>query len=157
MAAYKSNPGYEFLESIFFLDILLVCLMISGKLPFKKYIATISVIRIIIMKQYLNKLLFLSLTFLLNSCLITQTGYSAPPGFIYQETTINHVFPKSTDLGSRMGTSCIQSYLGLWSTGDAGIRASAAEGGITTIRAVDYKIHNVFFFYMQTCTIVYGE
>ena len=92
-----------------------------------------------------------------NACALTQTAYGAPVGVFYQDTTINHVFPKSTDLGSRSGTACIKSYMGVYSKGDAGISAAAASGGITTIRAVDYKIQNIFFFYMKTCTIAYGD
>ncbi|MCB1175360.1 MAG: TRL-like family protein [Leptospiraceae bacterium] len=94
---------------------------------------------------------------LVTGCIVVQSQYGPPTGLFFQRTTMNHAFPKGTDLGSRVGTACVQSYAWLYSNGEAGVRAAAAEGGITTIRAVDYSILRYFIFYEETCTIVYGD
>lgn len=107
--------------------------------------------------KFISSSLLIILLIITISCSVGQVGYGAPPGLLYQDITLNHEFPRKSDLGSRLGSSCVESYAGLWSHGDAGIRAAAAEGGITTIHAVDYRIRNIFFIYMSTCTIVYGD
>lgn len=109
------------------------------------------------MKSLTNILILLIAMSLLTGCLVFPSHYGASPGLIYQNTTLNHVFPKGTDLGSRVGTSCVTGYAGLWSTGDAGVRAAAAEGGITTIRAVDYSIESYGMLYIRNCSIAYGD
>ena len=52
---------------------------------------------------------------------------------------------------------CAQSVLGLFAFGDASIETAKREGGITKVATVDHETFNVFYFYGQYCTVVYGE
>jgi hypothetical protein len=90
-----------------------------------------------------------------------QSDLTPPVGLIVQQTYMNKDVTLPITLGSKTGQACITSYLGLVSQGDASIKtaaASAPNGGITKISAVDYKNNNLGgFIIMETCTIVYGE
>jgi hypothetical protein len=63
-----------------------------------------------------------------------------------------------TELGSKVGTSKIQSILWLVAWGDGGTAAAAHDGGITVIRHMDVENQTIFFgLYSRTTTIVYGD
>lgn len=63
-----------------------------------------------------------------------------------------------TRLGDRRGESHAHSVLGLVAWGDAGTRAAAEEGGITTIRHADQRFIAVLgLVYTRVTTIVYGD
>lgn len=98
---------------------------------------------------------FVSLVFLL-AFLISCSG--APSGIIFQHTIEHKDSPGVSTIGSRTGLACNVSYFGLISTGDAGIRAAAASGGITTVRAVDYSKYRILgIIFQRTCTIAHGD
>ncbi len=84
--------------------------------------------------------------------------YQPPYGYIYHNTRMNKDVSEATNIGSRSGASCVQSYMGMISFGDASIKAAAAAGGIQTVKAVDYSELSVFtFFYNRFCTIAHGD
>jgi hypothetical protein len=61
-------------------------------------------------------------------------------------------------IGEKKGESTCISILGLVAVGDAGLKAAAENGGLTTIRHLDYKFKNVFFgFFTRYTTVAYGE
>lgn len=92
------------------------------------------------------------------ACQAAQPAYAPPLAAIHSNITLHHQMPQSGALGPRRGEACVYSYVGIYATGDAGVRAAAASGGVTTIRAVDYSYMSWFwFFFQRTCTIVYGE
>ncbi len=64
-----------------------------------------------------------------------------------------------TTLGDKVGRAEWQSVLGLVAWGDAGTKAAAADGGISTIRHADQEVFALGYglFYMRTTTIVYGD
>tara|TARA_Y100001937_G_scaffold128452_3_gene204801 strand:- start:11807 stop:12022 length:216 start_codon:yes stop_codon:yes gene_type:complete len=71
---------------------------------------------------------------------------------------MNKDVSEATNIGSRSGASCVQSYLGMISFGDASIKAAAATGGIQTVKAVDYsELAVLTFFYNRFCTIAHGD
>jgi len=41
--------------------------------------------------------------------------------------------------------------------GDASLKAAMANGGISKVHHVDYKVRNIFGLFGETTTIVYGE
>lgn len=85
-------------------------------------------------------------------------AYEAPKGSIIQNTTLNKDVSTATDLGSRTGEACTGAILGIISSGDGGVKAAAAAGGITTVKAVDYKVDNLLGSVLaNTCTIVHGD
>lgn len=59
--------------------------------------------------------------------------------------------------GNKMGTSSVESILGLVATGDASIAEAARNGGITTIRHVDYQFKNLLGIYSKFTVVVYGD
>lgn len=64
----------------------------------------------------------------------------------------------STLLGSKSGESSMQSVLWLVSWGDAGVRAAAEDGGITTLRHMDQRTFYLLWgLYYRNTTIVYGD
>jgi len=63
-----------------------------------------------------------------------------------------------TTLGSKTGEASYQSVLWLIAWGDAGSRAAAADGGITTLRHMDqHTMYVLFGLYAKQTTIVYGD
>ncbi|MEQ8352017.1 MAG: TRL domain-containing protein [Leptospiraceae bacterium] len=98
--------------------------------------------------------LVLAGAFLLGAC----GTYQPPYGYIYHNTRMNKDVSEATNIGSRSGASCVQSYMGMISFGDASIKAAAAAGGIQTVKAVDYSELSILtFFYNRFCTIAHGD
>ena len=62
----------------------------------------------------------------------------------------------SGKIGTKEGKACAKSYLALFATGDASIKAAAAEGGITNITSVDHESSWLLIF-GEYCTIVRGS
>lgn len=61
-------------------------------------------------------------------------------------------------IGPKRGVASTTAWLGLVSTGDAGVRAAAENGDITRINHLDYEFQNIFFgLYARYTTIAYGE
>lgn len=58
--------------------------------------------------------------------------------------------------GSKTGTACAQSFLGLVSIGDASIEAAKKNGRIKTVSTVDSENFSVLV-YGKSCTIVKGQ
>jgi hypothetical protein len=58
---------------------------------------------------------------------------------------------------AKVGKSRASTVLGFWIEPDAGIKAAAANGGITKIATVDVKITNYFFVYRIIETTVTGD
>ena len=57
---------------------------------------------------------------------------------------------------SKVGKATSTSILALVATGDASIETAAKNGGIKTIKFVDYEVNNILGFGQYT-TIVYGD
>lgn len=62
-----------------------------------------------------------------------------------------------SELGSRVGKGSVTAILGLVAWGDASLAAAARDGGVKTIRHVDYEYTNVLFFYQRFTTVVRGD
>lgn len=60
-------------------------------------------------------------------------------------------------LGSKEGTACAQSILGLVAMGDASVKTAANDGGIKEIKAVDHSTKNILGIFATYCTIVRGN
>ncbi len=59
--------------------------------------------------------------------------------------------------GSKTGTACASTIIGLINQGDASIAAAKAEGGIKTVSTADYHTKGFYPFFGKTCTIVTGN
>ena len=63
-----------------------------------------------------------------------------------------------TTLGDKTGESSYHSVLWLFAWGDAGSKAAAEDGGITTLRHMDsHTLIILFGVYFRQTTIVYGD
>ncbi len=63
-----------------------------------------------------------------------------------------------TTLGDKVGEATRRSVLWLVYWGDAGTKAAAKDGGLTTLNHMDREIMSVLFgLYYRDTTIVYGE
>jgi len=58
---------------------------------------------------------------------------------------------------NKVGVAKSTSILGLVATGDASIKAAAANGGIKTVKYVDYDAKNILGLYGEYTTTVYGD
>ena len=107
----------------------------------------------------MNKIIVLGLSFALVAMIACSGGGYAPPsGSIMQTVTLNKDVSTATPVGAKKGEACASGILGLISSGDAGIKAAAAKGGITKVNAVDYQVDNLLGSVLtKTCTIAYGD
>lgn len=81
-----------------------------------------------------------------------------PPGFIFSEYSAPlDVDADATKRGKKVGRAYTESFLGLLARGDASVYAAARDGGITTIRAIDYEFVNYVGLYSKFTVVVYGE
>lgn len=111
------------------------------------------------MKSLGLSLLLCLVSLFLTSCIGSAPveGMKSPVGAHWKaplNTNLNNV-----TLGSKVGKASVRSYaFGLYSAGDMSIATAAANGGIKTIRHVDYEYTNAFFFaYQEMTMIVYGD
>ena len=80
--------------------------------------------------------------------------YSPAAGMIWMD--VQGPVDAGDKVGSKEGRACAQSILGVFATGDASIKAAAANGGITRIDSVDH--HSTWMVVMgEYCTIVRGS
>ncbi len=80
-----------------------------------------------------------------------------PLGMIYTEVKAPVGAGEGGVSYSKVGTSKATSVLGLVATGDCSIKAAAANGGIKTIKYVDYDAKNILGVYGEYTTTVYGD
>ena len=59
--------------------------------------------------------------------------------------------------GSKSGSACATTILGLINKGDASIAAAKTDGGITKLATADYSTKGFYPFVGTTCTIVTGN
>jgi len=90
-------------------------------------------------------------------------GYVRAPvvpgyGFIFSDfkSPMQTEFNKTT-IAEKRGEATSQDILGWVCTGDASIKAAAADGKITTVHHVDYHFWNILGVYSKFTTIVYGD
>lgn len=112
----------------------------------------------------MNKFLALAVAFAIAVAIACSGGgYSAPSGSIMQNTVLHTTAQDGlqggpTDLGSKTGEACASGIIGIISSGDAGVKAAAAAGGITTVKGIDYRNDNLLGSVLSnTCTIVHGD
>ena len=59
--------------------------------------------------------------------------------------------------GSKTGTACATTTLGLINQGDASIEAAKSAGGISVVASADYHTKGFYPFVGETCVIVTGQ
>lgn len=97
--------------------------------------------------------LVLATVLLLSGC---ATMY--PVGALYTEVSVPNLMGDGKDISySKVGVAKATSVLTLVATGDASVKAAAANGGIKTIKYVDYQAKNILGIYGEYTTTVYGD
>ena len=104
------------------------------------------------MKKLSFLILVLFAAVMLNGC---ATPY--PMGMIYTEIKAPVAAGDGGMSYSKVGVSKATSVLGLIATGDCSIKTAAANGGIKTIKYVDYDAKNTLGIYGEYTTTVYGD
>ena len=80
-----------------------------------------------------------------------------PPRGLYSEISAPLSTEGAIDVGSKKGEATAKTILGLVATGDCSIAAAAKNGGLTTIKHIDYKYKNILGIVQETTVVVYGE
>ncbi len=80
-----------------------------------------------------------------------------PLGMIYTEIKAPVAAGSGGVSYSKVGTAKANSILGMVATGDCSIKTAAANGGIKTIKYVDYDAKNTLGVYGEYTTTVYGD
>lgn len=80
-----------------------------------------------------------------------------PMGVIYTEIKAPVGAGEGSLSYSKVGTARATSVLGIVATGDCSIKAAASNGGIRTIKYVDYDARNILGVYGEYTTTVYGD
>jgi hypothetical protein len=81
--------------------------------------------------------------------------YSPAIGVLY--TDVYGPLDAGERVGTKEGTACAQSILGLIALDDASIKTAARNGGITKIDSVDHHSTNILGILGRFCTIVRGS
>lgn len=63
----------------------------------------------------------------------------------------------SNDFGTKKGKSCRSGIWWVYTIGDGSVGSAAEKAGIKKISVVDFEVVSYFWFYHQTCAVVYGE
>jgi len=100
--------------------------------------------------------LFASLMLLAGSLGCVAAPVVPPLGVIYSNIDAPLTIGPS-DTAGRRGEASVKSWFGLFSTGDASVKAAADNGGITDVKRVDYQFKNVLFLYQRYTTVVHGS
>ena len=72
-------------------------------------------------------------------------------------TDVKGPITATTADGSKSGSSCATTIIGLINKGDASIQAAKAAGGISTVATADYHTKGFYPFYGKTCVNVTGQ
>lgn len=79
------------------------------------------------------------------------------PGFIYSDISAPIDVRDNSTSCEKRGESTTTNILGLFGSGDAGIEAAKANGGITTVGNVDFHYTNILGLFNRTTTVVCGK
>lgn len=72
-------------------------------------------------------------------------------------TDVKGPITATTASGSKTGTACATTIIGLINKGDASIAAAKANGNIDTIATADYHSKGFYPFFGETCVNVTGN
>ena len=104
----------------------------------------------------------ISITLLISASLAVfsqcSAGYVPPSGSLYTSVKMNKDVSTKTSVNGKVGEACATGILGIIATGDASVKAAAANGKIGTVAAVDYSSTAILgSLYTKTCTLAVGD
>ncbi|MDO6462522.1 TRL-like family protein [Granulosicoccaceae sp. 1_MG-2023] len=88
--------------------------------------------------------------------LLSGCATSVPIGSIYTDITLP-MESTSAQGGSKVGTAECTSILAILATGDCSIEAAKANGGISQVTHVDWKVNNILGVIGKYTTTVHGN
>ena len=89
---------------------------------------------------------------------LTGCATMCPIGSLYTEVKVPNLMGDGKDVSyNKIGQSKATSILSLIATGDASVKAAVENGGIKTIKYVDYEAKNILGIYGEYTTTVYGD
>lgn len=94
---------------------------------------------------------------LMTALLLSSCATPYPCGMLYTEIKAPIAAGDGGMSYAKVGVAKATSILGLVATGDASIKAAAANGGIRNIKYVDYDAKNILGVYGEYTTTVYGD
>jgi hypothetical protein len=94
---------------------------------------------------------------LVSACALSGCARGPSPTGLGLFTDVSGPVTATALSGSKTGTACAKSILGLVNNGDASIAAAKKAGDISTVASVDYHSSGVYPFYGKTCLIVTGN
>jgi hypothetical protein len=103
------------------------------------------------------------LAFLLSGCVSNLfPGGPTPAGGLItnvRSPALNLAVAMDSSAGStKIGTSTVGAFIGLFAFGDGSIDAAIKNGGITKVHHIDHEVSSFLFsLWIQDKTIVYGE
>jgi TRL (tRNA-associated locus)-like protein len=79
-----------------------------------------------------------------------------PQGMLYTNISAP-VGTEGGEMPQTSGEASSECILGLFAWGDAGVKAAADNGGLTSVDHVDYKFWHVMGVYSKFTTVAYGK
>ncbi len=104
-----------------------------------------------------KSVVFITLT-VFTLVIITGCGFVAdgPFGWVYTNNTVP-ITVGTSKTGSKSGKSCVYSFFGGLSIGNASIDKAMEDGEITEIYTVNKENYSIIGTYTKQCTVVKGE
>lgn len=92
-----------------------------------------------------------------NACLSIQSGN--PSLTVFKNQGVQGIYGKSTSprYQFKIGESCITSYFGLVSYGDASSEIAQNQANIKEIYSIDHSVKTQYLFLQEYCTLIYGK
>ena len=108
-------------------------------------------------REFKNIFLLLFLLFVCESCISIQFGNPSLTLFKNQGELGIYGRSASPKKQFRQGESCIRSYFGLFSLGDASAEVAQNQNHMSEVYSIDYSVKTQYFFLQEYCTVVYGK
>jgi len=110
--------------------------------------------------RWIAMVLGLTVLLLSTGCAMYQAPVMPPNGIVFSnvKAPITTEFGEGTSVPAKQGTASAHGILGLLAFGDASVKAATDEGGLTSVRYVDYDYLSVLFgVYSKFTTIAHGD
>jgi len=101
-------------------------------------------------EKFLLALLFVGIA--TTQCSVTGFG---PQGWLFTSTKIG--VHATSNSGSKTGSACTFSILGILALGDGSVNAAASDAGISKISSIDLKGLSVLGIFSNQCTVIRGD
>ncbi len=88
---------------------------------------------------------------------LTGCGSSLSPVGVGLVTDVKGPIMATGVTGTKSGTACAKTIMGVYNQGDASIEGAKAAGDISVVASADYHTKGFYPFFGETCVIVTGH